>query len=234
MPPNSMLEPTRLIASRTKGGLGLAGNVPARLLLHTRLAAQHRPSGSIKRKNMKRNECIPYKRKSLYLILTTPMIVMYVAITSFLWQISILACSIYVSLFVFVAFFMSYVCVYWECPYVGRFAPCVGGFCLPSSQIARLFKNARRSETRYHIFLNLAYVSFFGIILFPAPFLYVQDGVYLLGYIGIVIVYWVLFTLYICPVCGTRHICPGGQMSAKIKEKFEKNDEKDKHRDHHL
>ena len=162
------------------------------------------------------------------------MLVLYVAIAVLLWRVSPVFFVVYCALFVLVAVGQSFACAYWQCPYVGKFAPCVGGFCLPSSQIARLFKNARRSETRYHIFLNLAYVGFFGIILFPAPFLYVQDGVYLLGYIGIVIVYWVLFTLYICPVCGTRHICPGGQMSAKIKEKFEKNDEKDKHRDHHL
>ena len=173
---------------------------------------------------MKENDCVPYKRKPLYLALTIPMIVMYVVIANFLWQINVVVFSIYVSLFVFVAFFMSYVCVYWECPYVGKFAPCVGGFCLPSSQIARLFKNTKRSETRYNIFLNLAYVSFFGIILFPTYFLYVQNIIYLLGYIGIVILYWVVFTLYICPVCGTRHICPGGQMSVKIREKFEKNE----------
>jgi len=169
---------------------------------------------------MKENDCVPYKRKSLYLALTVPMIVVYIVISSILWKVNVVVFAIYVSLFVFVAFFMSYVCVYWECPYVGKFAPCVGGFCLPSSQIARLFKNAKRSETRYDIFLTLAYVSFFGIILFPMYFLYVQNIVYLLVYIGIAVVYWVVFTLNICPVCGTRHVCPGGQAAVKISEKL--------------
>jgi len=170
---------------------------------------------------MKEEDCEPYSRKTLYLVLTIPMIVMYVVIAIIFWQNNIVAFFIYVSLFVFVAFFMSYVCVYWECPYVGKFAPCVGGFCLPSSQIARLFKNAKRSETRYSIFLNLAYVSFFGIILFPLYFLYVQNIIYSLVYIGIVIVYWVVFTLNICPVCGTRHVCPGGQTAVKLREKLD-------------
>jgi hypothetical protein len=166
---------------------------------------------------MKKNECVPYKRKSLYLILTIPMIVLYIAIAVFLWQINVVFFAIYASLFVFVALFMSYVCVYWQCPYVGKFAPCVGGFCLPSSQIARLMKNAKRSEARYNTFLTLAYVSFFGIILFPMYFLYVQGIVYLLGYIGIVVVYGLMFTLFICPVCGTRYVCPGGQTAAKMR-----------------
>jgi hypothetical protein len=167
---------------------------------------------------MTENDCVPYKRKTLYLALTIPMIIMYVAIAVFLWQINTWAFSIYIALFVCVAFFMSYVCVYWECPYVGKFAPCVGGFCLPSSQLARMFKKSKRSETQYNIFLNLAYMSFFGIILFPVYFLYTRSIFHLLGYIGIVVVYWVLFTLYVCPVCGTRYVCPGGQMAIKIRE----------------
>jgi hypothetical protein len=167
---------------------------------------------------MKENECVPYKRKFLYLALTIPMIALYIAIAVLLWRINVVIFVVYVSLFVLVAFFMSYVCVYWRCPYIGKFAPCVGGFCLPSSQIARLFKQAKRSESRYKVFLTLAYASFFGIILFPTYFLYVQSIAYLLGYIGIVFVYWLAFTLFICPVCGTRHVCPGGQTAVKMRE----------------
>ena len=167
---------------------------------------------------MNERECVPYQRKSLYLTLTIPMLVTYGAIAVFLWRVGVLFAVIYGGLFVSVALFMSYVCVHWECPYVGRFAPCVGGFCLPSSQIARLWKNARRSETRYNISLTLAYVSFFGIILFPLYFLYVESIVYLLSYVGIVVVYGALFTLLICPVCGTRHVCPGGQTAVKMRE----------------
>jgi hypothetical protein len=169
---------------------------------------------------MKENVSVPYKRKALYLTLTIPMIVMYIAIAAFLWQINLIFFAIYVSLFIFVALFMSYVCVYWQCPYVGKFAPCVGGFCLPSSQIAKLFNNTKRSETRYNIFLALAYVSFFGIILFPMYFLCLEEKAYLLAYIGIVIVYGLAFTLFVCPVCGTRHVCPGGQAAVKLRGKI--------------
>jgi len=164
------------------------------------------------------NACTPYKRKSLYLLLTIPMLVMYIAIAAFLWHIRITFFAIYLALFVSVALSMSYVCVYWRCPYIGKFAPCVGGFCLPSSQIARLLKNTKRTETRYRIFLTLAYLCFFGIILFPVYFLYAKNVVYLLGYIGIVAFYGTLFMLFICPVCGTRCVCPGGQTAVKIRE----------------
>lgn len=162
--------------------------------------------------------CVPYRRKSWYLLLTVPMIVMYAAIAGFLWQVSLAFFVIYCALFVAVAIFQSYVCYYWQCPYVGKFAPCVGGFCLPSSQIARLYNNVKRSERTYNIVVTLAFVSFFGIIILPIYFLYQLNMVYMLIYLGIVLVYAISFLWMICPVCGTRHICPGGQISTKLKD----------------
>jgi len=162
--------------------------------------------------------CVPYKRKSWYLLLTVPMIVMYVAIAVFLWRVSLAFFVIYCALFIAVAISQSYVCVYWQCPYVGKFAPCVGGFCLPSSQIARLFRNVKRSERTYNIAVTLAFVGFLGIIILPIYFLYQLNMVYMLIYLGIVLVYAISFLWLICPVCGTRYICPGGQTSTKLRD----------------
>ncbi len=162
--------------------------------------------------------CVPYPRKRLYLLLTIPMVVVYVAIAAFLWQTSPVFFAIYLSLFVIVAISQSYVCVYWQCPYVGKFAPCVGGFCLPSSQIARLFKNAKRTKQRYNVVVTVAFVGFLGIIVLPVYFLYRQGVVYLVGYLGIVLIYAASFLWLICPVCGTRKVCPGGQTSTKLRE----------------
>ena len=162
--------------------------------------------------------CVPYSRKRLYLLLTIPMIVMYVAIAAFLWQASLVFFVIYLSLFVIVAISQGYVCVYWQCPYIGKFAPCVGGFCLPSSQIARLFKNVTVTERAYNIIVTVALASFLCIIVIPVYFLYQQGILYLLTYLGVVLIYAVSFLWLICPVCGTRHVCPGGQTSTKLRE----------------
>ena len=45
----------------------------------------------------------PYPRKTLYLVLTIPMLVLYVAIALFLWQYHPIAFAVYLSLFVIVA-----------------------------------------------------------------------------------------------------------------------------------
>ena len=146
------------------------------------------------------------------------MIGLYVLIATFLWQVSVVFFAVYCALFVIVAIAQSYVCVYWQCPYVGKFAPCVGGFCLPASQIARLFKKTKRSERAYNIVVSLAFAAFLGIIILPVYFLYKQSGVYLLTYLGIVLVYAASFLWMICPVCDTRHVCPGGQTSMKLRD----------------
>jgi hypothetical protein len=146
------------------------------------------------------------------------MIAMYVVIAVYLWQVARLFFMIYIALFIIVAITQSYVCVYFNCPYVGRFAPCVGGFCLPSSQIARLFKNVKRTKSRYNIIVSIAFASFLGIIILPIYFLYQGSVLYLLIYLGIVLVYASSFLWLICPACETRHICPGGQTSTKLKD----------------
>jgi len=171
---------------------------------------------------MQDDDYVPYRRKALYVIITLPMIALYIAVAIMLWSIHPAFFTGYAALFVFVAIFQSYVCVYWQCPYAGRFAPCVGGFCLPSSRIARLMKNVRRSKTLYNIFLSLAYASFFGIILYPVCFLYQQGIVLVLGYAGIVLAYTAVFMLWVCPVCATRSICPGGQAAVGMRSSVDK------------
>jgi hypothetical protein len=166
--------------------------------------------------------CVPYKRKALYLLLTIPMIVTYGVVALFLWTVHSAYLMIYCTFFVLVALLQSYVCAHWQCPYNGKFAPCVGGFCLPSSQIARLFKHVKRSEKTYTIVLTLAYINFFGVILFPIYFIYRQSFVYMLIYLGIVAVYTLCSLLFICPVCGTRHVCPGGQTAMQLRDKIKR------------
>ena len=168
---------------------------------------------------MNKND-IPYRRKTLYLALTLPMFAIYIAIAAYLYKTSITFFIVYCALFIIVAFAQSYVCVYLQCPYVGKFAPCVGGFCLPASQIARGFRNAKRSKRTYGIVVTLAFVAFFGIIVLPVYFLSFQGWMYVLGYSLIVLLYATGFLGFICPVCATRHVCPGGQASSKIRGIF--------------
>ena len=162
--------------------------------------------------------CAPYQRRALYLLLTIPMIVMYLAIAVLLWQVSKAALLIYGALFIIVALGQSYVCVYWQCPYVGKFAPCVGGFCLPASRIALLFRNAKRTERKYNIAVTLAFAAFLGIIVFPIYFLYQWNVVLMLAYLGVVIAYAAAYLWLICPACATRQVCPGGQTSTKLRD----------------
>jgi hypothetical protein len=169
-------------------------------------------------------DCVPYPRRALYLLLTVPMIGLYIAIAAYMWTFRIAFFVVYIASFVLVAILQSYVCVVWECPYVGRFAPCAGGFCLPSSQIARLFRNTQRSETTYNIVVTLAFLSLIAFVLTPVYPLYRLGLLYLLAYVGVAIVYALCFLAFVCPVCATRHVCPGGQAAAKLRGSIRRQD----------
>ncbi len=162
--------------------------------------------------------CVPYPRKGLYLLLSVPMILLCIAIAAYLWTVSIVAFGIYVALFVLTVNLQAYVCVHWQCPYVGRFAPCMAGFCLPASQIARLYRNVKTSESTYNVVVSIAFLGLLGIIFLPVCFLFKVGILYMLGYLAFIAVYAVCFLLFICSVCGTRHVCPGGQTATKLRE----------------
>ena len=164
--------------------------------------------------------CKPFERKTLYLILTVPMLVIYGAIAVYLWTVHIAYSIIYLALFPLVAILQALICVTWECPYVGRFAPCAGGFCLPASRIAKLFKNVELSASMYRLILTLAFAAFLGIIVFPVVFLYQAGFVTLAAYGGVALAHALGFLLFICPVCATNDVCPAGQLAVALRERI--------------
>jgi len=76
------------------------------------------------------------------------------------------------------------------------------------------------SEQRYNIFVTLAFSAFTGIIFLSVYFLMQYIRILILAYLILVLIYAGLFLTFICPVCGTRHIYPGGKTTTILKDKF--------------
>lgn len=170
-------------------------------------------------------KCVTYERKTLYSLLTLPMIILYIAVAAYLWTISLPAFIVYCTFFVLVAVLQGYVCACWECPYIGRFGPCLGGMCLPSSQISRLFRNIKKTETSYTIISTLAFLNILAVIVFPVYFIYQLNVTWLLAYLALATAYVLCFLLFICPVCATRQLCPLGQTGVKLQRTINRNDD---------
>jgi hypothetical protein len=161
-------------------------------------------------------DCIPYKRKLLYLLLTVPIIILYLLIILYLWEINKLVFTIYCSLFILGILFQSYCCAYQSCPYIGKFCPGLGGFIVPASVVALLLKKVKKVKALFDLFASLGFICLLGIIILPVYFIY-RLGVNLLIFYSIIVIsYNILFLLFICPFCAIRDTCPAGKTSSNI------------------
>ncbi len=167
---------------------------------------------------------IPYKRKGLFLLITLPMVVMYILIGYYLQTINLKILIIYCAFFALTILFQSFNCIFWECPHVGKFCPGAGGFCVLSSPLAKLLikLKVKQSQKTHNILCSIAYINFFSIVFFPVYYIYKLNYFYVAIYFGIVLLYFTGMMLLICPFCGARDACPGGQTSTKIMETFGK------------
>ncbi|MEJ2356292.1 MAG: hypothetical protein P8Y62_10435 [candidate division WOR-3 bacterium] len=167
-------------------------------------------------------DCVPYKRKALYLILTIPIIILYLVIMIHLWQVNKLIFAIYCSFFILGILFQSYCCAYQDCPYIGKFCPGLGGFLMPASLVARLLKKVKKAKIMFDLCASIAFICLLGIILLPVYFIYKLGLFLLILYSVIVVVYIVSFLLLICPACAIRDTCPAGKTSSNISGSGEK------------
>lgn len=161
-------------------------------------------------------ECIPFKKKALYLSLTIPIVAVFIVIAVYLWLSGLLPFIIYCSLFLLVTLLQSYCCAYQDCPYIGKFCPGIGGVTVLSSIIARLLKNTYKSRKLFNLFASIGFFCLIAIAIFPVFFIYKLGIVILVGYLIIAMVYFITFFILICPFCAIRDTCPGGKIAVKI------------------
>jgi len=164
-------------------------------------------------------ECIPFKKKALYLLLTIPIVFVFAIIAIYLWQVGVIPFIIYCTLFLSVTLIQSYCCAYQDCPYVGKFCPGIGGVTVVSSIIARLLKNAKKSRKIFNAFASIGFSCLIAIAIFPVFFIYKLGLIALIGYLIIAIFYFIAFFVFICPFCAIRDTCPGGKIAGKILNK---------------
>ena len=161
-------------------------------------------------------DCVPFKKKVLYLLLTIPLVTIFIAIAIYFWLTGLIPFIIYSSLFLMVIIFQSYCCAYQDCPYIGNFCPGIGGIIMISSIIALLLKKIKKSKILFELFASLGFTCLIGITIFPLFFIYKLGIIVLISYLIIAILYFIAFFALICPVCAIRNTCPGGKMSGKI------------------
>ncbi len=161
--------------------------------------------------------CVPFKRRRLYLVMFIPLLTLMGVIFLYLWMISPILGLIYVGLYLSTCVFQAYCCTYQECPYIGKFCPGIFGI-IPSSRIAQsgVIRNLKKSARLFEIFATIAFILLLGMILFPIIWLSQLDFFITLGYLGVNVFYLVVFLWNICPNCAIRSTCPAGRISSVV------------------
>ena len=158
--------------------------------------------------------CVPYPKRTLYVALTAPLLLILVLVLVYLWTHSFLLSLIFFLLFFAVCYFQAYCCVYQECPYVGHFCPAIVGI-MPASFLAKmLYKKSQfvKSGRRFRLNIALATISWLALAIFPLYWIARAHVLLAVGYITSHVVYSAIFFLTICPVCAIRNTCPGGKL----------------------
>lgn len=112
-----------------------------------------------------------FRNKGLFLLITIPVILTYLAVAFYLWHNARLFLWVYLALFVLINFFQSYCCAYSECPYIYGFCHAIGGMTIPASRIARIFMNKATSKSLFIIAKLLVSLLMLGIIALPLFFI---------------------------------------------------------------
>jgi hypothetical protein len=165
--------------------------------------------------------CFPYRRKTLYFILTIPIVALYILVFIYLWSFSFIFSILLLFFYLVMCFFQAYCCAYQDCPYVGGFCPAVVGI-MPASLLAKLLygkKKIKKTKKLFDINASIAFVALLGMAFFPLFWIAKLGIIYAVGYFLFHVVYYIVYGLTICPVCAIRDICPGGKFQNMILKK---------------
>ena len=156
--------------------------------------------------------CVPYRRQTLYLVLTVPYLIISILVAIYLWRFSPWLTAGVALGYGGACLFQAYCCACQDCPYVGGFCPGIAGI-VPASWMARWIYGDRTiamAATRFAIQAALALVGWLVWAVLPVWWI-AKLGVGVAVIYGLwQLVYVVVFLLTVCPACALREICPAG------------------------
>ena len=156
--------------------------------------------------------CVPYPRKSHYLLLTVPFLTTLILVGVYVWRFSPWVTAAMAFCYLWTCFFQAFWCAAQACPYIGRFCPAVA-YIVPASWIAKWLYADRRivaSRIKLEVHAGLAILGWIGWTVLPPRYIARCSPALAVAYVAWQLVCVAIFGLTICPVCAIREMCPGG------------------------
>jgi hypothetical protein len=104
---------------------------------------------------------------------------------------------------------------------VDGFCPAVVGI-VPATWLAKRLYGRRKivkSKQTFTIKAALGTGCWLGLALLPVWWLAKLGLPLAIGYVGLHVVYAVIFGLTVCPVCAIRETCPGGKLQSIVRSR---------------
>ena len=133
----------------------------------------------------------------------------------YLGTFNIVLSIVFVAFYLAMCYIQSYCCTYQDCPHVNGFCPAVLGI-VPATWLAKRHKVVK-SERTFEVKVTLGIGCWLGLAFFPVWWIAKLGVLLALGYVGLHVVYAVIFGLTVCPVCAIRETCPGGKFQSAVK-----------------
>jgi hypothetical protein len=162
--------------------------------------------------------CVPYRRKTLYFILTVPFLAILVLVAVYLWAFSPWLTVAMAFFYLWMSFFQAYCCACQECPYIGRFCPAIAGI-VPASWMAKVIYGNRqvvKSKIRMEVQAIIGTLGWLCWTFLPLWWIAKLNVLLAVAYVAWQVVYYVIFGLTICPACAVRETCPGGALQRVV------------------
>lgn len=162
--------------------------------------------------------CVPCRRKTLYWVLVTPILLAVILVFIGLWRFSPLLSFIFLGIWLLANVFEGYCCADLQCPYVGKWCHPVGGFLL-SSLIYKIFffNRLKKSKEGLNMFMELSSTAIILVlIVFPIFWLIKLSLIYAIAYPTLWVVYAIAHICLICAICPVGQIC----FTSKIRNKL--------------
>jgi len=149
------------------------------------------------------------KDKLRYFLSMIPVLVMIFGTSYIMLEFSIFLTVLWLIIYLVINIFQAACCI--GCPYRGNYCPAFFGVYLGNKLSSFLYRDYEFDPKQFKQNALGGEISLAIFLIYPLYWLFITNWLYLLIYLGLVVLHIVIFLPTQCKHCSYSDTCPGGQ-----------------------